>query len=137
MCLLQDNEWWGPTIYYSKQNKLKTKTNDAPRTAHIIWSNKNIAHWNRTWYFCWWRGDARTSPSLTLVPLEYFLGWHGHPQAWAFVHSSSHHIILLSLHLKTHFIQNSNTILISSISIIKIIDQLVQILHACKTSEIT
>jgi hypothetical protein len=43
---------------------------------------------------------------LTLVLLGYFLGWHGHYQAWAFVHPSSYHIILLSLHLKTSFIQN-------------------------------
>jgi hypothetical protein len=28
--------YWGPTIYYSKQNKLtkKTKTTDAPRKTH-------------------------------------------------------------------------------------------------------
>jgi hypothetical protein len=38
--------------------------------------------------------------------LDIFLGWHGHPQAWAFVHSSSHLITLHSLHLKTSFIQN-------------------------------
>jgi hypothetical protein len=43
---------------------------------------------------------------LTLVLLGYFLEWHGHPQDWAFVHSSSHLIILQSLHLKTSFLQN-------------------------------
>ena len=107
-----------------KVKKTANKNKDAPGITHSIWSNKNIAHWEMTWYFCWWREDAWASQALTLVPLEYFLGWHGHPQAWAFVHSSCHYIILLTLDLKTHFIQNSNTILISSISIIKIIDQL-------------
>jgi hypothetical protein len=49
----------------------------------------------------------RGSPqALTLVPLGYFLGWHGHPQAWAFVHTLSHLITPHSLLLKTSFIQN-------------------------------
>ena len=108
-----------------KLNKTANKNKDARRIAHSIWSNKNIAHWEMTWYFCWWRRDASGHPQTsTLVPLEYFLGWHGHPQAWAFVHTSSHCIILLSLHLKTHFIQNSTQFFISSISTIKIINPL-------------
>jgi hypothetical protein len=41
-----------------------------------------------------------------LYLLDIYWGLHGHPQAWAFVHSSSHLIILQSLHLKTSFIQN-------------------------------
>jgi hypothetical protein len=52
-------------------------------------------------------GVPRGHPqALTLVPLGYFLGWHGHPQAWAFVYSLSYLIILQCLHLKTSFIQN-------------------------------
>ena len=93
----------------TKQNKTENKNKDAPRITHIIWSNKNIAHWKMTWYFDDENGDASGHPqALTLVPLEYFLGCHGHPQAWAFIHNSSHHIILLPIHLKTSFIQNSS-----------------------------
>jgi hypothetical protein len=33
---------WGPTIYYSKQNKTESKNKDAPRKTHSILSNKNI-----------------------------------------------------------------------------------------------
>jgi hypothetical protein len=63
--------------------------------------------WKMTWYFCWWRRGCLGHPqALTLVLLGYFLGWHGHPQAWYFVYSSSHLFILLSLHLKTSFMQN-------------------------------
>jgi hypothetical protein len=40
--------------------------------------------WKMTWYFCWWRRGCLGHPqALTLVLLGYFLGWHGHPQAWA------------------------------------------------------
>jgi hypothetical protein len=43
-------------------------------------------------------GVPRGHPqALTLVPLGYFLGWHGHPQVWAFVHTSSHLISSLSI----------------------------------------
>jgi hypothetical protein len=52
-------------------------------------------------------GVPRGHPqALILVPLGYFLGLHGHPQALAFVHTLSHLITLHSLHLKTSFIQN-------------------------------
>jgi hypothetical protein len=44
---------------------------------------------------------------LMLVPLGYFLGCVGIPKIELFVHSSTHLIILQSLHLKTSFIQNS------------------------------
>jgi hypothetical protein len=63
--------------------------------------------WKVTWVLPMKKGVPRRHPqALTLVPLGYFLGWHGNLQAWAFVHSSSHLIILQSLHLKTSFIQN-------------------------------
>ena len=111
----------GPTILF-KQNKTKNK--DAPRTAHNIWSNKNIVYWEVTWCFLmkWWCMGIPKLWRLYLLNVSW--GVMGHPQAWAFVHSSSYCITLLSLHLKTCFIQNSNTILIRSISIIKIIDKL-------------
>jgi hypothetical protein len=53
---------------------------------------------------------------LTLVLLGYFLG--GHPQAWAFVHSSSHLIILQYLQLKTLYKTKHNSISNISVSII-------------------
>jgi hypothetical protein len=75
----------------TKQKKTESKNKNAPRTTHSIWSNKNIVSWKMTWYFCWWRRGCLGHPqALTLVLLGYLLGWHGHPQAWAFVHSLSH-----------------------------------------------
>jgi hypothetical protein len=53
--------------------------------------------------------------ALTLVLLGYILGWHGYPQAWAFSHTSSHLIILLSLHLKTSSIQNLTQFLLATL----------------------
>ena len=93
------------------ENKTHTTENkDAPRITHNAWSNKNIAHWKMTWCFLLMKRGCLGHPqALTLVLLGYFLGWPwGHPQAWAFVHSSSYCIILLSLHLKTSFTQNSS-----------------------------
>jgi hypothetical protein len=88
-------------ITEKKQKKTENKNKDAPRTTHSIWSNKNIVSSKMTWYFYWWRRGAMGHPqALTLVLLGYLLGWYGNPQAWAFVHTSSHLIILLSLHLK-------------------------------------
>jgi hypothetical protein len=89
------------------EGKLKAKTTDAPRKTHNAWSNKNIVSWKVTWFLPMKKGVPRGHlQALTLVLLGCFLGWHGHPQAWAFVHSLSHLIILQSLHLKTSFIQN-------------------------------
>ena len=104
--------------------KHTTENKDAPRITHIAWSNKNIAHWKMTWCFLMKSGCMGIPKLWRLYLLNVSWGVMGHPQAWAFVHSSSYCITLLSLHLKTCFIQNSNTILISSISILKIIDQL-------------
>jgi hypothetical protein len=87
--------------------KLKAKITNAPRKTHNAWSNKNIVSWKVTWFLPMKKGVSRGHPqALMLVLLGYFLGWYGHPQAWAFVHSSSHLIILQCLHLKTSFIQN-------------------------------
>ena len=85
-------------------------------------SHKNIAHWKMTWCFLLMkRGVPRASPSFDACTSWIFLGVsRGHPQAWAFFHSSSYCITLLSLYLKTSFIQNS-TQFISNISVIKII----------------
>jgi hypothetical protein len=53
-------------------------------------------------------GVPRGHPqALTLVPLGYFLGCMGIRKLELFVHSSTHLIILQSLHLKTFFIKNS------------------------------
>ena len=75
-----------------------------------------------TWcFFVDKEGVPRASPSFDACTSWIFLGVsRGHPQAWAFVHSSSYCIILLFLHLKTSFTQNS-TQFISNISLIKII----------------
>jgi hypothetical protein len=62
--------------------------------------------------------------ALTLVLLRYFFGWHGNPQAWAFFHTSSHLIILLSPHLKTFLHTKLYTILISNIRLCKIVNPL-------------
>jgi hypothetical protein len=57
--------------------------------------------------FCRWRrGASGASPSFDACTSWIFLGVRGKPQSWAFVHSSTHLIILQSLHLKTSFIQN-------------------------------
>jgi hypothetical protein len=101
--------WCDPTIYFSKQNKrkLKAKTTDAPRKMHSAWSNKNIVCWKVTWCLPIKKGCLWGIPKLwCLYLLDISWGLHGHPQAWSFVHSSSHLIILQSLHLKTSFIQN-------------------------------
>jgi hypothetical protein len=100
-----------------QKNKTKTesKNKDAPRKIHSIWSNKNIVSWKMPWYFCWWRRGAMGHPqALTLVLLGYFLGWHGHIQAWAFVHPTLENF----LHTKLH------TILIRNISLCKIANPL-------------
>jgi hypothetical protein len=59
-----------------------------------------------------------------LVPLGYFLGWHGHPQAWHFVHTSSHLISSLSI-LYTWKLPSYKTShnSISNVSINIIVDQ--------------
>jgi hypothetical protein len=85
---------------------LKAKTTDAPRKTHSAWSNKNIVSWKVTWFLSMKKGCLGASPSFDACNSWIFLGWHRHHQAWAFVHSSSHLIILQSLHLKTSFIQN-------------------------------
>jgi hypothetical protein len=84
----------------------KLKTTDAPRKTHNAWSNKNIAYWKVTWFLRMKTGCLGGIPKLWCL---YFLdiSWG----AWAspslsFVHSSTHLIILRSLHLKTSFIQN-------------------------------
>jgi hypothetical protein len=62
--------------------------------------------------------------ALTLVLLGYFLGWHWHPQDWVFFpyFISSHHspfpTLKNFLHTKLH------TILISNISLCKIVNPL-------------
>ena len=125
-------------LQQTKQNKLKTKTNDAPRTAHIIWSNKNIAHWKRTWYFCWWRGDARISPSFYACTSWIFLGvtWASPSLSFCLYFISLHHSSLPTLENSLH--TKLNTILISNISIIKNNrSTLVQFWHVYKTSKIT
>ena len=126
MCLLQDKEWWGPTIYYSKQKQKKTKNKnkDAPRTAHIIWSNKNIAYWERTWYFVDEEGDARASPSFDACTSWISLGvkWASPSLSFCTFFILLHHSSLPTLENSLH--TKLNTILISSISTIKIIDQL-------------
>ena len=48
------------------------------------------------------------SPSFDACNSWIFLGVQGNTQSWDFFHTSYHHIILLSLHLKTSFIQNSH-----------------------------
>jgi hypothetical protein len=54
----------------------KTKTTDAPRKTHSAWSNKNIVSWKVTWFLSMKKGVPRGHPqALTLVLLEYFLGW--------------------------------------------------------------
>jgi hypothetical protein len=89
---------WGPTIYCRKQNKPtnKTKTTDAPRKTHSVWSNKNIVFWKVTSFLpmkkgCLggipklWRlyfmdiswGDAWASPSLSFCP--FFNSSHHYP----------------------------------------------------------
>jgi hypothetical protein len=57
-----------------------------------------------------------------LVPLGCFLGWNWHPQAWAFVYTSSHLITLHSLHLKLPSYKTSHNS-ISNVSISIIVNQ--------------
>ena len=118
---LSKTKYDGVQLYWKIKHTIENK--DAPRITHIAWSNKNIAHWKMTWCFLLMKRGCLGHPqALTLVPLGYFLGWPwGHPQAWAFVHPSSYCIILLSLHLKTSFTQNSSQFFISNASAIKII----------------
>jgi hypothetical protein len=116
---------WDPTIYYrKKQKKTKNKNKDDPRTTHSIWSNKNIVSWKMTWYFCWWRRWCLGHPKAwTLVLLGYFLGWHGHPQAWAFVSNVSiifdapclfiHHLLYVLSTLRGVFYAFSRTNLLT------------------------
>ena len=80
-------------------------------------------YWKRTWYFCWWRRGCLGHPqALTLVLLEYILGvtWASPSLSFCPFFISSHHSSLPTLenflHTKLH------TILISSISVIKIKD---------------
>jgi hypothetical protein len=65
------------------------------------------------------RGCPRHPQDLMLVLLEYFLGFRGIPKL-ELLSILPHHIILLSLHMKTSFIQNFTQFFISSISTIKI-----------------
>jgi hypothetical protein len=90
-----------------QQTKLKTKTTDSPRKTHSAWSNKNIVCWKVTWFLTIKKGCLGESPSFDACTSWIFLGVYGNPQAWGFVHSSTHLIILQSLHLKSSFIQNS------------------------------
>jgi hypothetical protein len=63
--------------------------------------------WKVTWFLPMKKGCLGASPSFHTCNSWIFLRvMHGHPQAWDFVHSSTHLIILQSLHLKTSFIQN-------------------------------
>jgi hypothetical protein len=96
-----------PFIAANKTKKnWKLKTTDAPRKTHNAWRNKNIVSWKVTWFLPMKKGCLGGIPKLWRL---YFLdiSWGaGHTQAWAFFHSSTHLIILQSLHLKTSFIQN-------------------------------
>jgi hypothetical protein len=75
---------------------------------HIVHEAIKILCFERWPDFCRWkRGASGESSSFDACTSWIFLGVHGHPQDWAFVHSSSYLIILQSLHLKTSFIQNS------------------------------
>ena len=69
---------WSLFITANKTKQTKNKNKDAPRKAHITWSNKNIAHWKMPWCFLMMnRGCLGHPQALTLEPLEYFLGCPG------------------------------------------------------------
>ena len=101
---LQTNVWKRGSNQFIQQTK-QTKANEKPKWK---WkrrrSKKNtIVHetikmkcLEETWDFYWWRRGCLGHPqALTLILLEYFLGWHGwHPQAWDLVHPSSHYSFL-------------------------------------------
>jgi hypothetical protein len=125
-CVFSKKNMLGSNHLLQQKKKTESKIKDAPRKTHSIWRNKNIVSWKMTWYFCWWRRGAMGHPqALMLVLLGYFLGWHGHPQAWDFVHTSSHLIILLSLRTLENFLHTKlHTILISNISLCKIVNPL-------------
>jgi hypothetical protein len=62
---------WGPTIYCSKKNKIKTesKSKDAPRKTHRIWSNKNIVYWKVIWFLPMKKGCLGGIPKLSRLYL--------------------------------------------------------------------
>jgi hypothetical protein len=82
---------------------------------HSIQSNKNIVSWKMTWYFVDEEGVPRGIPKLWRL---YFLdiSWSdmGIPNL-ELLYTSSHLIILLSLHLKTSFIQNFTQFLLATL----------------------
>jgi hypothetical protein len=75
-----------------------------------------------TWFLPMKKGFLGGIPKFEACTSWIFIGVHGHPQAWAFVHSSTHLIILQSLHLKTSIIQNQHNS-ISNISVSIIMNQ--------------
>ena len=108
----------------TKQNKTKNKNKDAPRTTHIIWSNKNIASRKMTWCFVDEEGMPWASPSFDACTSWIFLGvtWASPSLSFCPYFISLHHSSLPTLenflHTKLH------TIFISSISAIKITNPL-------------
>ena len=76
------------------------------------------------WYFCWWRGDTWASPNFDACTSWIFLGvtWASPSLSFCPYFISLHHSSLPTLENSLH--TKLNTILISIISTIKIIDQL-------------
>jgi hypothetical protein len=109
----------------TKQKKTESKNKDSPRKTYSIWSNKNIVSWKMTWYFCWWRrGCLGASPRFVACTSWIFLGvtWASPSLSFCPYFISSHHspspTLKNFLHTKLH------TILISNISVCKIVDPL-------------
>ena len=109
-------------LYSSKlsKQKPKTKTKTLQEQHNCAWNNKNKVSRKRPEIFIDEEGDSLGIPKLWRLYLLNIswddMGWH--PQAWAFVHSSSHYIIL-SLHLKIFLHTKLHTIFISNISVFK------------------
>ena len=132
---LKTNVWKkGPTnlfIKLSKQSKRKTKTKTKKKTLqeqhNCAWNNKNEAFGRNLGFLLMKKGMPWASPSFDACTSWIFIGvtpwWN--PQAWSFVHSSSH-CIILSLHLKFFLHTKLHTIFISNISALKIISLKVQ-----------
>jgi hypothetical protein len=103
----------------------KQKNKDAPRKTHSIWNNKNIVFRKMTWYFLLMKKRVPwASPSFDACNSWIFLGvtWASPSLSFCPSFVSSHHSPFPTLenflHTKLH------TILISNISLCKIVDPL-------------
>jgi hypothetical protein len=82
-CVSSKRNLWGSNhlLQQTKQKKTESKSKDAPRKTHRIWSNKNIVCWKVTWFLPMKKGCLGGIPKLwRLYLLDIYWGDMGIPK---------------------------------------------------------